>query len=142
MSKSREHIVPLCLAPELRMGLIRFQANKELGETYAALLLLTKALYQEQVISREDYERFTQRYSCKLVPPSAPRKLTSAEMAEQQKLEEKRRWFEMAKAEWNKDHRPVSSGKPWREDVLAEAEKYKDKLSIAAEILNRCGSQA
>jgi hypothetical protein len=135
VSKSREHIVPLCLAPELRMGLIRFQANKELGETYAALLLLTKALYQEQVISREDYERFTQRYSCKLVPPPVPRKLTSAEMAEQQKLEEKRRWFEMAKAEFHKDHRRLSSGRTWREDILAEAEKYKEKLPVAAEIL-------
>jgi hypothetical protein len=29
----------------------------------------------------------------------------------------------------------MASGKSWRDYVLAEAEKYKDKLPIAAEIL-------
>lgn len=140
MSKSRGHIIPLCLAPEIRMGLIRVCAKKEVSETYALLFLITKALYQEQAISREEYERFSQRYANKLVPPAPLPKLTSAEFAEQQKLEEKRRWFEMVKAEWRKDHCRLSSGKTWREDVLAEAEKYKDKLPIAVEILNLYGS--
>ena len=136
MSKSRDHIIPLCLAPELRMALIKVCAKREISETYALLSLITKALYQEQAISREDYERFSQRYASKLVPPAPPRKLTATELAEQQKLDEKRRWFESVKAEWHNDHIPSSvTGKPWREVVLSEAEKYKDKLQIAAEIL-------
>ena len=96
---------------------------------------MTKGLYQDRFVSREDCERFTQRYSCKLVPEHEPRKLTSSELSQQQKLEEKRRWFEMVKTEFFKDYRPLASGKSWREEVLGEAEKYKDELPIAAEIL-------
>ena len=113
---------------------IKFQAKNEVGEVYAGLWLLTKALYQEKLISREIYERFTKRYSAKLVREPEPRKLSSSELKEQQKLDEKRRWFEMAKNEFFMDHRPLISGKSWREDVLAEAEKYKDELPIAAEV--------
>ncbi len=117
------------------MGLIKYQAQKELGESYAALLLLTKALYQEELISREDYEVFSSRYGNKLTAKSAPHKTTALPLAEQQKLDEKQRWFEMVKDQFYQDHRPLASGKSWREDVLAEAEKYKDKLPIAVEIL-------
>ena len=135
MGRSRDHIVQLCLAPEIRMALIHFQSKKGLSEKYASLFLLTKSLYQEQLLSREDYERFSKRYSDKLVPEAEPTRLTSSELKEQQKLEEKRRWFEGVKADFHKDHRPLASGKSWREDVLAEAEKYKDILPIATEIL-------
>jgi hypothetical protein len=31
---------------------------------------------------------------------------------------------------------PLASGKSWRDYVLGEAEKYKDKLPVAAEILS------
>ncbi len=139
MGRSTDHIVPLCLAPELRMAVIHFQSKMGLSEKYAALFLLTKALYQEQLLSREEYERFTKRYSNKLVREAEPAKLTASELREQQKLEEKRRWFERVKAEFFKDHRPLTSGKSWREDVLAEAQKYKNQLPVAAEIL-RLGS--
>jgi hypothetical protein len=135
MGRSREHVYSVCLAPELRVGLIKVQAEKELGESYALLLLITKALYQEHKISREVYELYTQRYSCKLVPPIQPLKLTASELKEQQKLEEKRRWFTSVKTEFFMDHRPLASGRSWREDVLGEAEKYKDKLPEAAEVL-------
>ena len=54
---------------------------------------------------------------------------------EQQKLEEKRRWFELVKADFFVEYRPLASGKSWRGYVLAEAEKYKEKLPVAAEVL-------
>lgn len=135
MGRAREHIVQVCLAPELRIALIKFQAEKEVGDAYALLQLITKALYQEKKINREVYEFFMQRYSRKL-PPSIPvAKLTESELKEQQKLEELQRWFESVKVEFFKDHRPLASGKSWRQYVLSEAEKYKDKLPIAAEVL-------
>jgi hypothetical protein len=128
--------VQVCLAPELRVALLKFQAENELGDSFALLLLITKALYQEKKISREVYEFFIQRYSRKL-PSSMPEaRLTGLELKERQKLEETQRWFESVKAEFFKDHRPLASGKLWREYVLSEAEKYKDKLPVAAEILS------
>ena len=133
MSKSREHIYRVCLAPELRVGLIKFQAEKELGEVYALLLLITKALYLEQKISREAYEFFSRRYSRKLVMPT--KEDINGNVEEQQKLQETRRWFVGVKAEFFKDHRPLASGKSWRDYVLGEAEKYKDLLPEAVEVL-------
>ena len=140
MGKQREHVVCVCLAPELRVALLKFQAEKEVGDCYALLQLITRGFYQDKKISREVYEFFMERYSRKL-PPSIPEhKLTGPELREQQKLEEKRRWFVMAKDQFFLDHRPLTSGKTWREYVLDEAEKYKDKLPVAVEILN-LGSQ-
>jgi hypothetical protein len=72
-------------------------------------------LYQEKKLEREHYERFTQRYSSKLVQEPEPAKLTYSQLREQEKLEEERRWFETIKTEFSKDHRPVASGKTWRE---------------------------
>jgi len=67
-------VLKLCLPPELHLALIKFQARHELGRPYAGLLLLTKALYQEQLITREVYERLLYRYSRRLVPEaSAPK---------------------------------------------------------------------
>ncbi|MGA2682380.1 MAG: hypothetical protein ABSF44_11355 [Candidatus Bathyarchaeia archaeon] len=41
----------ICLPPELYLAVIKFQAQKEIGKSYAGLLLITKAAYQEQLIS-------------------------------------------------------------------------------------------
>jgi hypothetical protein len=45
------------------------------------------------------------------------------------------RRFELVRAEFFRDPRSVASGKSWREYVLSKVEKYKDKLSVAAEVL-------
>lgn len=70
--QNNEHILKLCLPPELHSAIIKFQAKHDLGRPYAGLLLLTKALYQEQLITREAYETFTYRYSRKLVREELP----------------------------------------------------------------------
>lgn len=140
MGGFREHIACVCLAPELRVGLLKFQADKELGDSFALLLLVTKGLYQEGKISREVYEFYFQRYSCKLVERAREPILSGVELKERQELEERRRWFVMVKAEFFRDHRALASGKSWRDFVLGEAEKYKDKLPVAAEVLG-LGSQ-
>jgi len=88
---TQEHIMKICLPPELYLAVIKFQVEKEIGKSYAGLLLLTKAAYQEQLITREDYEKFQYRYSRKLVAEEQPQKLTS----EQQK--EKRRQIKWLK---------------------------------------------
>jgi hypothetical protein len=40
------------------------------------------------------------------------------------------------KAEFFKGHRPLASGKSWRDYVLGEAEKYKDRLPVAVVVLS------
>ena len=49
----------LCLPPELYLAVIKFQVQKELGKSYAGLLLVTKAAYQEKLISKEIYEKYS-----------------------------------------------------------------------------------
>ena len=65
---TQEHVMKLCLPPELYLAVINYQAKHKLGKSFAGLLLLTKAVYQKQLIGREDYEKFVFRYSRSLVP--------------------------------------------------------------------------
>ena len=66
------------------LALTKYQVQKEIGKTYAGLLLLTKALYQENLITKEVYEKFVYRYSRKLVPEEQPQKLTTEQQKEKQ----------------------------------------------------------
>jgi hypothetical protein len=47
---TQEHIIKICLPPELYLAVIKFQAEKEIGKSYAGLLLLTKAVNQAGAI--------------------------------------------------------------------------------------------
>lgn len=60
---AQEHIIKICLPPELCLAIAKFQVQKEIGKSYAGILLLTKAAYQEQLITREVYEKYLHRYS-------------------------------------------------------------------------------
>jgi hypothetical protein len=132
---TQEHIVKLCLPPELYLALAKFQVGKEVSRSKAGLLLLTKAAYQEKLIERDAYEKLTLRYSRKLIPESAP-KLTDPERLERQKLEEKGRLFESVLAQWELMHRPG-----WRESWLAEAAKYADRVPQAQRLLELKGGK-
>ena len=67
---TQEHIMKLCLPPELYLAVTKFQVQKEIGKSYAGLLLITKAAYQEQLITKETYEKYLCRYSRKPFPKS------------------------------------------------------------------------
>jgi hypothetical protein len=69
---TQEHIIKLHLPPELYLAVIKFQIQKELIKSYAGLLLVTKAAYQEKLITKEIYEKYLYRYSRKLVPEEEP----------------------------------------------------------------------
>jgi hypothetical protein len=71
---TQEHIMKICLPPELYLAVIKFQVEKEIGKSYAGLLLLTKATYQEQLITREDYEKYQYRYFSQACSPRATAK--------------------------------------------------------------------
>ena len=132
---TQEHIMKICLPPELYLAVINYQAQKELGKSYAGLLLLTKAAYQEKLISREVYEKYLYRYSRKLVPEEEPQRLTSEQQKEKQKLDEKTRTFSMLSSQWD-----IHPDPEWRRRWIEEAEKWQDKSPEAREFLRRVRS--
>jgi len=75
------------LPPELYLGIVRVQADKELGKPYACLLVITEGLYHMGYISKEAYEAYTKKYSEKLVKEKIE-PLTPKEQIEISKLSE------------------------------------------------------
>jgi hypothetical protein len=134
---SQEHIMKICLAPELYMAMTAYQVQKGIGKSYAGLLLLTKALYQEKLISKENYEKFVYRYSRKLVPEEQPTKLTFEQQKNKQKLDEKARSFGAVYSQW--DTHPNSE---WRQRWINEARKYQDSMPEANEFLRKVNKES
>ena len=129
---SQEHIMKICLPPELYLAITKFQVQKEIGKSYAGLLLINKAAYQEQLITKEAYEKYLYRYSRKLVPEEQPQKLTAEQQKIKQKLDEKARSFGAAYNQWNLHPDPK-----WRQWWINEAEKWQDKIPEAKEFLRK-----
>ena len=125
-----EHVVKICLAPELRSALIKYMAKHDLDKQYAILHLLTKALYTEQLISKEVYEVYSYRYSRKLVQSQHIEQIMTKEQREHREmLENKTRQFSLVLEQWD------IHGLEWRKKWLAEAEKWKDEVPNAKLIL-------
>ena len=110
----------ICLPPELYLAIAKFQVQKEIGKSYAGFLLITKAVYQEQLITKETYEKYLYRYSRKLVPEEQQQKLTAEQQKDKQKMDEKARSFP----------RPTANGTcirtEWRQWWINEAKKWQD----------------
>lgn len=110
------------------MGIIELAAKMKISELYAAQYAMNLGLYQLKVISPEAYDRGARMFSEKLVRDPEPKPLSFQEQRDLQKITEKQRWFESVKAEWHLDHKALASGKSWREDVVEQAELWKDRL--------------
>ena len=63
----KPHGVVLFLPPELYLGIVKLQADKELGKPYACLLAITEGLYHMGYISKEAYEVYSKKYSDRLI---------------------------------------------------------------------------
>ena len=55
------------LPPELYLGIVKLQADKQLGRVYPVLLAITEGLYNLGYISKEVYEVYSKKYSEKLI---------------------------------------------------------------------------
>ena len=124
----REHGLLLFMSSDLNMAFIKFQAQKELGRSYAGLYLLNDALYRHGCISQEVYERLEKKYGTKLVesrPKEAP-VLTQEQQKEQQLLAQKDRQFKGMLDQWQTHPDPE-----WRRRAAEHAGKYLDKLESA-----------
>jgi hypothetical protein len=129
---TQEHIMKICLPPELYFAVIKYQLQKELGKPYAGLLLITKAAYQEQLITKEVYEKYMYRYSRKLVPEEQPQKLTSEQQKEKQKMDEKARSFPAVLSQWSNHPNPE-----YRQWWINESRKYQNMMPEAKEFLKK-----
>lgn len=67
----REHGVMLYLDKTLYKAFIRLQADKELGRSYAGLLAFVEGLFRLGYLSKEEYEKYVQKYSCGLKEASS-----------------------------------------------------------------------
>ena len=81
----KTHSAVVFLAPELYLGIVKLQADREIGKPYAVLLAVTEGLYHLGYISKEAYEIYSKKYSEKLVKEKI-KPLTPKEELEIQKL--------------------------------------------------------
>jgi hypothetical protein len=130
-----EHSIILHLAPELRSGLIKYCAKKDLDKQYAALHLLLKAMRSENLIDEGVYQKYLSRYS-KTVSSMATQEIkpqTLEQLNANQKFNEMSRYFEaILKDQWEM-HQAVD----WRAKVLEKAEIWQNQIPAAKEILDR-----
>jgi hypothetical protein len=81
------------------------------------------------MIDKNTYEKFSMRYSRKLVTEESP-KLSWGELQKKQKLDEKARQFSMVLDQWN------IHGPEWRQRWIVEAEKFRDTVPAAKLVLD------
>ncbi len=129
MGKQTEHVLRLCLPPELRVALIQYQAKNELGDAYAGLLLLTRQLYQEKLIEREAFEILTYRYSRKLREDPDKVKASLAELRNRDVICEKTFRFKEILGTWH------TLSKELKVAWVKEAEKWEDSIPAAKMIV-------
>lgn len=81
----KPHGFLIYLPPELYLGIIKLQADKQLGRVYPVLLAINEGLYQMGYISKEVYEFYLRKYSEKLIKAEV-KPLTPKEELKLQKL--------------------------------------------------------
>jgi hypothetical protein len=68
MKDFQQHKFLLCLDSPLYLAVIKFQAENELGRSYAALSIFVEGLKALNLISQDLYEYYKQKYSKPLKP--------------------------------------------------------------------------
>lgn len=82
----REHGLPLYLSPQLYLALVKLQADRELGKSYAGLLALVEGLHALGYLSDIDYQAHVKRYSRGLTEQTE-KPLTKEELERQAKIQ-------------------------------------------------------
>jgi hypothetical protein len=124
----KEHGVMLYLDKTLYKAFIRLQADKELRRSYAGLLPFVEGLFHLGYLSKEDYEKYVQKYSQGL--KEEPKLLTMQELRQNEEVAKYERMFQNAISEWDK-RKDVE----WRLKWIRFAEKHKDKIPSAKQLL-------
>ncbi len=124
------------------VGVSKLMAKLECSKSAAVLYALNEGLFKEGVISQEDYDLLRKRYGRKLKDVMAQAKkesshvpvLTIEQRKEKQLLQQKDKQLRGMLGQWD-----LHPNLEWREKAFAEAEKFKDKLDSARELLAKGG---
>lgn len=116
-------------------------AKLECSKSAAVLYALNEGLFKEGAIIREDYDLLVKRYGRTLKEviaevqvkkePSHVSVLTIEQRKDKAFLEGKDKAFQGMTQQWD-THKDLN----WRLKVVQDAEKYKDKLQSARDLLN------
>jgi len=126
----QENKVLLCLDRDLYRAFIKLQADRDLGRSYAGLLPFVTGLYQLGYLSQEVYEFHAERYSEPLQPAKP---LSPQDKQKKTELETQDRIFRGMLQQWD-----IHASNPvWLLKVSQSAEKYREQLSSAKELLTK-----
>jgi len=128
MGRFKEHGVMLYLSPELYVGFIKLQADKDLGRSYAALLCFNDGLHRLGYTTKEVYEVHKKKYSEPLIQKKA-KPLTIDELREKEKTEELERHFSQVVRQWPKLRDEAKRAH------ITKAKQYLNKVSNAERVL-------
>ena len=109
----------------MRLALIKLQADKELGQSYAGLYALNEGLHALKYLSDEDYQTFKKRYSDKLVNDHQERNSELDHQA-QKEIESMTRYFSMVIDQWH-----LHPNSEWRSKQLKKAKEYANRIPNA-----------
>jgi len=124
--RSREHVIYLCLKPEVRFALMAKAAREKISMAYQAHLYVIEGLYRDGLLDEETYHYLRQEYSKpKLRHEPKPTPQDNSE----EKLAEKREIYRMVIEQW------LEHDEKWREYWIRKAENDRDIIPEANEIL-------
>jgi hypothetical protein len=115
----------------MRMALIKLQADKELGQSYAALNALNEGLHALKYLSEEDYQAFKKRYSVKLADDQQEKQTFEINQQAKKEIENMTRYFSMVRDQWH-----LHPNSEWRSKQLKKAQQYATRIPNAKLVLD------
>jgi hypothetical protein len=123
----REHGLMLFLGPELYVGFIKFQADKELGRSYAGLRIFVEGLHKFGYLNEADYQKLCEKYEQRLAKEEP---FTVQQLQTKSETDKMSKKFSMVLDQWS-----LHTDPKWRDRWLREAEAWKDKVPNAKLVL-------
>ena len=114
----------------MRLALIKLQADKELGQSYAGLYAINEGLHDLKYLSDEDYQVFKKRYSVKLADDQSQKQTPEVNLQAQKEIENMTRYFSMVLDQWH-----LHPNSEWRSKQLKKAQEYANRVPNAKVVL-------
>jgi hypothetical protein len=121
----------LYLDAKMRLAIIKLQAHKEMGQSYAGLYALTEGLHVLKYLSDGDYQIFKERYSDKLVDDPNAKCIKELGQQAQREIESMTRYFSTVIDQWH-----LHPSSEWRNKQLKKAKEYANRIEAAKAVLN------